>query len=92
MNIDIVPTPFTSTSIITKVGIKVIELVLYQHILIAITYIDADGKFIYHSELPSTLLIEKEEYAQWGQDDTYITQNVMEKLGLVLPPPPTLPE
>lgn len=88
MNIDIVPTPFTSTSIITKVGIKVLELILYHHILIAITYIDTDGNFIYHSELPSTLLIEKEEYSQWGQDDTYITQKVMEKLGLVLPTPP----
>lgn len=84
MNIQINPTSFTSTSVITRVLIKVLELVLYKHILISINYVDQDDKIFTHPDLPSTLLIENEEYSLWGQDDTYITQKVMEKLGLEL--------
>jgi hypothetical protein len=92
MNIDISPTVFNTSSTITKITINVVEMKLYEHIIISILYSDANGAYIYHPSLVSVMKIEKEEYALWGQDDSYITQQVIQKLGLALPPPPTLPE
>lgn len=82
MPIDIPPTTFTSTCIITKIDIKVTELILFQRITLSILYIDNYGNYIYNSNLPFSLVIEADEYNLWGQDDSYITQKVMEKIGL----------
>lgn len=85
MNIPIDHRVFTATSVVAQIQVKVLELVLFESITLEISYIDVNGTYVYHQDLPRSITLEKEEYALWGQDDSFITQKVLEKLGLDLP-------
>ena len=70
-------TPVVATSI--KISIS--ELVLNSHVTVDVQFFDANGSILKNE----TVKIEGEEYTAWGVNDTYLTQLVLQKLGLRLP-------
>ena len=70
-------TPVVATSI--KISIS--ELVFNSHVTVDVQFFDANGSILKNE----TVKIEGEEYTAWGVNDTYLTQLVLQKLGLRLP-------
>lgn len=92
MEIYVEPITIVSTTQVDKIAITIDEIQLFSHVKFRIVYYDQDGFVFTHPTLTNTLVISKEEYAEWGEDDQYILHTVMEKLNLVsIPHPPTPP-
>lgn len=64
--------------IATTIGFSVMELVLNSYVLIRVTFYNATNNAVKHEYVK----IEGAEYAAWGNDDTYITDLILQKLGL----------
>ena len=64
--------------IATSVRISVMELVLKSHVILHVSFLNADGNAVKNE----TIRIEGSEYTAWGTDDDYLTALVMQKLGL----------
>lgn len=64
--------------IVDKVDIAIGELVLDSHVIIHVHYRNPEG---YHLTT-KTVRIEGDEYNAWGDDDNYIINLVLTKLGL----------
>ncbi len=77
MNIPVVSSPFTKSYTITNVHIRVMNLVLYKSVDVYVTLMDNST----HIE-SKMIKIENEDYTNWGNDDSYITNFVLTKLGL----------
>jgi hypothetical protein len=66
--------------IATAIRISVMELVLKSHVMLVVNFLNAEG----HSVKNEMVKIEGSEYAAWGTNDEYLTELVMQKLGLAL--------
>ena len=55
-----------------------IEMVIDSHVTMMVRYLNADGNIVDNKYVK----IEGEEYNAWGDDDNYITNLVLTKLGL----------
>ena len=55
-----------------------IEMVIDSHVTMMVRYLNADGNLLDNKYVK----IEGEEYNAWGDDDNYITNLVLTKLGL----------
>ena len=64
--------------IATTVRISVMELILKSHVMLRVSFLNADGNTVKNE----TVKIEGSEYAAWGTDDDYLTELVMQKLAL----------
>lgn len=64
--------------VVTKVEMEVIEMVLDSHVSIVVHYLNANGNLLDNKFVK----IEGDEYNAWGDDDSYITNLVLTKLGL----------
>jgi hypothetical protein len=66
--------------IATAIRISVMELVLKSHVTLHVCFLNADGNAVKNEMVK----IEGSEYAAWGTNDEYLTELVMQKLGLAL--------
>jgi hypothetical protein len=66
--------------IATSIRISVMELVLNSHVMLRVSFFNANGNLV-KNEL---VKIEGSEYAAWGTNDQYLMDMVMQKLGLVV--------
>lgn len=64
--------------VVTKIEMEVMEMVLDSHVTMMVRYLNAAGNVIDNKYVK----IEGEEYNAWGDDDSYITNLVLTKLGL----------
>ena len=64
--------------IATTIQYSVMELALNSYVTIRVTFFNANGNPVKHE----TVKIEGEEYSAWGVDDSYLTNLVLQKLGL----------
>jgi hypothetical protein len=78
MNVDVVPSPYVRPSInITSIQVRVINLNLFQSVNVNVLlfsnndYVDS-----------KSYLLEGDDYTNWGNDDNYIIDYVLDKLGL----------
>jgi len=77
IDISVVDSPYTKTYTINKVIIRVMELELYKNVIIGVRLMD-------NNEMVKTerFKIEGEDYTNWGNNDDYIVNYVLTKLGL----------
>ena len=66
--------------IATAISISVMELVLKSHVMLHVCFLNAEG----HSVKNEIVKVEGSEYAAWGTNDEYLTELVMQKLGLAV--------
>jgi hypothetical protein len=66
--------------IATSIHISVMELALNSHVMLHVSFLNADGNTVKNEMVK----IEGSEYAAWGINDQYLTDLVMQKLGLVV--------
>jgi len=66
--------------IATTIRISVMELVLKSHVILHVCFLNADGNAVKNEMVK----IEGSEYSAWGTNDEYLTELVMQKLGLAL--------
>ena len=66
--------------IATSIRFFVTELVLNSHVMLHVCFLNAEGHLVKNEMVK----IEGSEYAAWGTNDQYLTNLVMQKLGLVL--------
>lgn len=64
--------------VVTKIEMEVMEMVLDSHVSIVVHYLNANGNLLDNKFVK----IEGDEYNAWGDDDSYITNLVLTKLGL----------
>lgn len=64
--------------VVTKVEMEVMEMVLDSHVTMVVRYLNAAGNLLDNKFVK----IEGDEYHAWGDDDSYITNLVLTKLGL----------
>ena len=64
--------------VVTKVEMEVMEMVLDSHVIMVVHYLNANGNLLDNKFVK----IEGDEYNAWGDDDSYITNLVLTKLGL----------
>jgi|688.fasta_scaffold807367_2 hypothetical protein len=77
MKIPVISSPFVKSYTITNVHIRVMNLVLYKSVNIHAILMDND------THIDSKMFkLENEDYTNWGNDDNYITNYVLSKLGL----------
>jgi hypothetical protein len=65
--------------IATSIRISVMELALNSHVTLRVSFLNANGNTVKNE----MVRIEGSEYAAWGINDQYLTDLVMQKLGLV---------
>jgi hypothetical protein len=77
MNIPVVSSPLVKSYTINNVQIRVMNLILYKCVNVHATLMDND------TYVDSKMFkLENEDYTNWGNDDSYITNYVLTKLGL----------
>lgn len=64
--------------VVTKIEMEVMEMVLNSHVTMVVHYLNANGNLLDNKFVK----IEGDEYDAWGDDDNYITNLVLTKLGL----------
>lgn len=64
--------------VVSKIEMEVMEMVLDSHVIMVVHYLNADGNLLDNK----TVKIGGAEYNAWGDDDSYITNLVLTKLGL----------
>jgi hypothetical protein len=65
--------------IATSIRFSVMELVLNSHVTLHVSFLNANGNPVKNEMVK----IEGSEYAAWGINDQYLTDLVLQKLGLV---------
>lgn len=78
---DIVPSEVTKVYTVKSVNISFYNLILHTSIQARVNMIDENGGLI-DSKF---LLIEGEEYNNWGNDDDYLRDLILSKLNLSYP-------
>lgn len=76
VNINIHPKEFQSVSTATSIELNILEIVLRKSVKIMVRLRDSNGNSI-KSEI---FLIEGQEYQQWGTDDSYLENLILQKL------------
>jgi hypothetical protein len=71
----------TTESIVNNIVIRVNQLELFKSIQIYVILYN-DKEYVDNKQI----VLSGEEYANWGNDDTYIINTVLAKLNLSLPP------
>jgi hypothetical protein len=66
--------------IATAVRISVMEMVLKSHVMLHVCFLNENGNTVKNEMVK----IEGSEYAAWGTNDEYLTELVMQKLGLAV--------
>lgn len=66
--------------IATAIRMSVMELVMNSHVVLRVCFLNAEGHLVKNE----VVRIEGSEYAAWGTNDEYLTELVMQKLGLAL--------
>ena len=66
--------------IATSIRFSVMELVLNSHVTLHVSFLNANGNSVKNEMVK----IEGSDYAAWGTNDEYITELVMQKLGLAV--------
>ena len=64
--------------VVTKIEMEVMEMVLNSHVTMVVHYLNAAGNLLDNKFVK----IEGDEYNAWGDDDNYIINLVLTKLGL----------
>jgi hypothetical protein len=64
--------------VVTRVEMEVMEMVLNSHVLMVVHYLNAAGNLLDNKYVK----ISGDEYNAWGDDDNYIINLVLTKLGL----------
>lgn len=78
-NIQVDVNDFTlEAPVVTKIDMEVMELVLDSHVIMVVHYLNAAGNLLDNKFVK----IEGDEYNAWGDDDNYIINLVLTKLGL----------
>ncbi len=78
MNVNVVPTPYVRPSVdITTIQVRVTNINLFKNVNINVT-LKSNNNFV---DVKSYIL-EGADYTNWGNDDTYIVNYVLNKLGL----------
>jgi len=78
-NIQVDVNDFTlEAPVVTKIDMEVMELVLDSHVTMVVHYLNAAGNLLDNKFVK----IEGDEYNAWGDDDNYIINLVLTKLGL----------
>jgi len=78
-NIQVDVNDFTlDAPVVSKIEMEVMEMVLDSHVIMVVHYLNANGNLLDNK----TVKIEGDEYNAWGDDDNYITNLVLTKLGL----------
>ena len=75
--IPIVPATITNTNTISSISLEIVRLVLNSFADVRVLQKTSDGK-IYKVE---HIKIEGDDYKNWGSDDTYILNFILNKLG-----------
>ena len=84
---DILPFEKTTTTVITSFTIMITDVVLFTSVRVRVDMFDQN-----QNRVDCTfLIIEGEDYAQWGTDDQYIINYVCEKMGFARKPEEILP-
>jgi len=77
IDIPVIDSPYTKKYIINKVFIRVMNLELYKSVTVHARLMDNNE--MVKSEM---FVIEGEDYTNWGNNDDYIVNYVLTKLGL----------
>ena len=78
-NIQVDVNDFTlDAPVVSKIEMEVVEMVLDSHVTMIVHYLNANGNSLDNK----IVKIEGEEYNAWGDDDNYIINLVLTKLGL----------
>lgn len=64
----------------SSITISVMELVLSSHVVLNVTFFNSQGNPVKNEMVK----IEGSEYAGWGVNDSYLTNIVLQRLGLTL--------
>jgi len=64
--------------VVTRVEMEVMEMVLNSHVVMVVHYLNAAGNLLDNKSVK----ISGDEYNAWGDDDNYIINLVLTKLGL----------
>ena len=64
--------------VVDKIEMEVMEMVLDSHVTMLVRYLNNNGNLLDNK----TVRIEGDEYNAWGDDDNYIINLVLTKLGL----------
>lgn len=78
-NIQVDVNDFTlDAPVVVKIEMEVIEMILDSHVTMAVRYLNDNGNLLDNK----IVKIEGDEYNAWGDDDNYIINLVLTKLGL----------
>lgn len=91
MDLYIQPQEVHSVDTITKISLVLRNIDFFKSISVAVYYYKDDGLLFSHPSLPSDITIDQEEYQSWGNDDQYIINQIVNKLGVTIVPPPSPP-
>lgn len=74
------PSEYTTTRVVEKLEILIVQVVLNDSVSVMAKCYDSQGGVI----LEELIHIAGTDYQSWGQDDMYIVNYVLDKLGLQL--------
>ena len=77
INVDVTDYPYIKTNTVNNIKISVLSVELFKNIVLRVSMF-AD-KTIVENKI---LKVEGEDYANWGNDDQYIVNYCLNKLGL----------
>ncbi len=63
-----------------SIRISVMELCLHSHVTLCVSFLNANGNSVKNEMVK----VEGSDYAAWGTNDEYLTQLVLQRLGLTL--------
>ena len=78
MLIDIVPKDVVKTYRVNKVDVSITDLKLDESVTVNVLLVGEDGDLIESKNF----ILEGSDYSAWSSDDSYITNYVLEKLGM----------
>ena len=77
-SVDVQPSPFVTSATISNIEIRVMNVNLFTSVNVNVVLFDANKNYIDSK----TYLLEGTDYTNWGNDDIYIQNYVLAKLGL----------
>lgn len=77
MDFSIVPVEVVSTRTISRLLITVENMELFKAITFKMYYLDRNGEPIQGDTLIEKVVVDKQDYMQWGSDDTYILNKLL---------------
>ena len=69
---------FVQTSVVNNIKIKIVSIDLFKSITLCVTLLDTNNKNVENKIIKLT----GDEYSNWGNDDNYIINIVLNKLQL----------